>query len=192
MANTTRCPWAGTDPEYVRYHDEEWGVPVHDERQLFESLVLGGAQAGLSWFIILRKRPAYRAAFANFEVARVARFGARDLTRLLADPGIVRNRQKITAAIDNARAALRLQDSEGGLDRFLWSFVGGRPIQNRWEALAQVPVSTDESEAMSRALRERGFRFVGPTICYAFMQAVGMVNDHLVTCPRHRVVKRLK
>ncbi len=192
MPNHTRCPWAGTDPEYVRYHDEEWGVPVHDERQLFESLVLGGAQAGLSWFIILRKRPAYRAAFANFDAARVARYGARDLARLLADPGIVRNRQKITAAIDNARAALTLQDREGGLDRFLWSFVGGRPLQNRWESIRQVPASTDVSEAMSRALRERGFRFVGPTICYAFMQAVGMVNDHIVACPRHRAVARLR
>lgn len=192
MTQATRCPWCGTDPEYVRYHDQEWGVPVHEERQLFESLVLGGAQAGLSWFTILRKRPAYRAAFAEFDPARVARFGAREVARLLANPGIVRNRQKVSAAIDNARATLALQDAAGGLDAFLWSFVGGRPLQNRWESIRQVPAATEESTAMSRALRERGFRFVGPTICYAFMQAVGLVNDHLVGCPRHRAVARLR
>ncbi|MDX2170188.1 MAG: DNA-3-methyladenine glycosylase I [Deltaproteobacteria bacterium] len=187
-----RCPWAGTDPDYVRYHDEEWGVPVHDERLLFEFLILEGAQAGLSWLTILRKRAAYRAAFADFDAARVAKFGARDVTRLLADAGIVRNRLKIAAAIDSARAYLDLQREPGGADRFLWSFVGGTPVQNRFSALQQVPAATDASRAMSKALLTRGFRFVGPTICYAFMQAVGMVNDHLVDCPRHRAVARLR
>jgi len=187
-----RCPWAGTDPAYVRYHDEEWGVPVHDERRLFEFLILEGAQAGLSWLTILRKRAAYRAAFAGFDPARVARFGARDARRLLGDAGIVRNRLKIGAAIDSARAYGALQREPGGADRFLWAFVDGRPQQNRWRTLTQVPAATDASRAMSKALVARGFRFVGPTICYAFMQAVGMVNDHLVDCPRHRAVARLR
>jgi len=186
-----RCPWAGTDPEYVRYHDEEWGVPVHDERRLFELLILEGAQAGLSWRTILHKRATYRAAFADFDAARVARFGARDVRRLLADPGIVRNRLKIAAAIDSARAYEALRREPGGADRFLWSFVGGAPLRNRWTSLQQVPAATDASRAMSKALLARGFRFVGPTICYAFMQAVGMVNDHLVDCPRHRAIARL-
>ena len=185
-----RCPWAGTDPDYVRYHDEEWGVPVHDARRLFEFLILEGAQAGLSWLTILRKRDAYRAAFADFDAARVAAFGARDVRRLLGDAGIVRNRLKISAAIDNARAFLELQRAPGGADRFLWSFVDGQPRQNRWRVMADVPAATDASIAMSQALRGRGFRFVGPTICYAFMQAVGLVNDHLLDCPRHAAVRR--
>jgi len=180
-----RCPWAGTDPDYVRYHDEEWGVPVHDERLLFEFLILEGAQAGLSWLTILRKRAAYRAAFANFDAARVAKFGAHDVQRLLGDAGIVRNRLKIAAAIDNAKAFLALQQEPGGADAFLWSFVGGAPVQKRRRRIGDVPAATDQATAMSKALRQRGFRFVGPTICYAFMQAVGMVNDHLVDCPRH-------
>jgi DNA-3-methyladenine glycosylase I len=186
MRARVRCPWAGTDPAYVRYHDDEWGVPIHDDRRLFEFLILEGAQAGLSWLTILRKRAAYRAAFANFDAEAMARFGPRDVRRLLADPGIVRNRLKIAAAIDNARAAVAVRDRYGSLDRYLWRFVAGRPVQHRWSSLAQVPAATDTSRAMSIALRQDGFRFVGPTICYAFMQATGMVNDHLVDCFRHR------
>ena len=186
----TRCPWAGSDPIYLTYHDEEWGVPVHDERRLFEFLILEGAQAGLSWITILKKRAAYRRAFARFEARTVAGFGAADVKRLLADPGIVRNRLKISAAVDNAAAFLAVQRELGSFDRFLWSFTGGRTIQNRWRALHEVPAQTEEAEALSTALRRRGFRFVGPTICYAFMQAVGMVNDHLVSCFRHRACGR--
>jgi DNA-3-methyladenine glycosylase I len=182
----TRCPWAGTDPLYTRYHDDEWGVPQHDDRRLFEFLILEGAQAGLSWITILRKRPAYRAAFARFDARAVAAFGARDVRRLLGDERIVRNRLKIDAAIANARAVLAVRDEHGSLDRYLWSFTDGRPIVNRWTRMADVPAETDTSRAMSQALRRRGFRFVGPTICYAFMQAVGMVNDHVTTCFRHR------
>ena len=181
-----RCAWAGADPLYLRYHDREWGVPLHGDRRLFEFLILEGAQAGLSWITILRKRPAYRAAFARFDPRSVARFGARDSRRLLADPGIVRNRLKIAATIANARALLAVQEEYGSFDRFIWSFSGGRPIVNRWSRLGDVPAETTHSRAMSSALRQRGFRFVGPTICYAFMQAVGMVNDHVVTCFRHR------
>jgi len=182
----TRCGWAGKDPLYVPYHDTEWGVPLHDDRQLFEFLILEGAQAGLSWITILRKRPAYRAAFARFDPRAVAKFGARDVRRLMGDEGIVRNRLKIDASIANARAFLDVQKEHGSFDRFIWSFSDGRPVLNRWKALADVPAETDASRAMSKALRQRGFRFVGPTICYAFMQAVGMVNDHVVTCFRHR------
>ena len=165
-------------------------MPVHDDRLLFEFLILEGAQAGLSWLTILRKRAAYRAAFANFDAATVARFGARDVRRLLADAGIVRNRLKVAATIDNARAVLDVRERHGSLDAYLWRFVDGRPIQNRWSALRQVPAETDASRAMSKALRQQGFRFVGPTICYAFMQATGMVNDHLIDCFRHRQVSR--
>ena len=184
-----RCDWATRDPLYVRYHDEEWGVPVHDDRRLFEFLILEGAQAGLSWITILRKRENYRRALARFDAQKVARFGARDLRRLLADPGIVRNRLKLTASIENARVFLQVQKEEGGFDRFIWSFTGGAPIQNRWRSLKEVPAQTREAAAMSRALKQRGFRFVGPTICYAFMHAVGMVNDHVVTCFRHRELR---
>jgi DNA-3-methyladenine glycosylase I len=187
---TTRCAWAGTDPLSIAYHDREWGVPLHDDRALFELLVLEGAQAGLSWRTILGKRARYREVFAGFDPARVAKFGAREVARLLADPGIVRNRLKVTAAIDNARAVLRLQREVGSLDRHLWSFVGGRPIQNRWRTARDVPARTAESDALSRDLARRGFRFVGPTICYAFMQATGMVNDHTVDCFRHRQLAR--
>ena len=187
-STVTRCPWAGTDPLYVRYHDHEWGVPVHSDHRLFEFLVLEGAQAGLSWITILRKRPAYRAAFARFDPRAVAAFGARDVRRLLADGGIVRNRLKIEAAVANARAVLAVQREHKSFDRFIWSFTGGRPIVNRWQRLADIPAATEHSRAMSEALRRRGFRFVGPTICYAFMQAVGMVNDHLETCFRHREI----
>ena len=178
----TRCAWVPEgDPLYVAYHDEEWGVPSHDERHLFELLVLEGAQAGLSWSTILRKREGYRRAFAGFDAERVAGFDERDVERLLADPSIVRNRAKIASAIGNARATLEL----GGLDAHLWSFVSGQPIVNSWRALAEIPAETAESQTMSKDLKRRGFRFVGPTICYAFMQATGMVNDHVVSCFRY-------
>jgi DNA-3-methyladenine glycosylase I len=186
-----RCPWADSDPLYVAYHDREWGVPLHEDRRLFEFLVLEGAQAGLSWLTILRKRGRYRRAFAGFDPARVARFGARDLRRLLADPGIVRNRMKIEAAVANARAFLAVQDEFGSFDAYVWRFVDGRPRQNAWQRLKQVPVETRESRQLSRDLRQRGFRFVGPTIVYAHMQATGMVNDHLVDCFRWRDCARL-
>ncbi len=178
-----RCAWARAEPE-LRYHDDEWGVPQHDDRALFELLVLEGAQAGLSWSTILRKRETYRRAFAGFAPAAVAAFTARDVQRLLADRGIVRHRAKIEAAIANARAALEVQSEHGSLDRYLWRFVDGRPVHNRWRSLREVPAETARSRAMSRELRRRGFRFVGPTICYAFMQAIGMVNDHIVGCFR--------
>jgi len=178
----TRCAWVPEgDPLYVAYHDEEWGVPSHNERHLFELLVLEGAQAGLSWSTILRKREGYRRAFAGFDAERVAGFDERDVERLLADASIVRNRAKIESAIGNARATLEL----GGLDAHLWSFVGGQPIVNSWRALAEIPAETAESQTMSKDLKRRGFRFVGPTICYAFMQATGMVNDHVVSCFRY-------
>ena len=180
-----RCAWVGDDPLYVRYHDEEWGVPSHDDRHLFEMLVLEGAQAGLSWATILRKRGGYRAAFAGFDAAAVARFGAPDVERLLADPGIVRNRLKVESTITNARAVLEIQREQGSLDRLLWRFVGEVPRVDRWRSLGEIPAETAESRAMSRELRRRGFRFVGPTICYALMQAVGLVNDHVVGCFRH-------
>jgi DNA-3-methyladenine glycosylase I len=179
-----RCPWAQGDPIYERYHDEEWGVPKHDDRALYENLTLDGFQAGLSWSTILRKREAFRRAFDGFDPARVARFGRRDVERLMRDAGIVRNRAKIEAAITNARGVLRIQEEEGGFAKFLWSFVGGKTKRNRFRSLSQIPAQTRESQAMSKALRERGFTFVGPTICYAFMQAVGMVNDHIVSCFR--------
>jgi DNA-3-methyladenine glycosylase I len=172
------------DPLYVAYHDEEWGVPSRDDRHLFEMLVLEGAQAGLSWSTILHKRENYRRAFAGFDAERVARFGDRDVERLLADPGIVRNRLKVTAAIDNARAALAVRDERGSLADFLWELVGGEPIVGRFEALGEIPAETDESRVMSKELKRRGFRFVGPTICYAFMQATGMVDDHVTSCFR--------
>ncbi|HEV8308038.1 MAG TPA: DNA-3-methyladenine glycosylase I, partial [Methylomirabilota bacterium] len=179
-----RCLWVGSDPLYVDYHDREWGVPVHDDRILFEFLILEGAQAGLSWLTILRKREQYRRAFAGFDPERVAAFGARDVRRLLGDTGIVRNRLKIESAIRNARAFLEVQREFGSFDRFQWQFVGGRPKRNRWTSVKQVPARTAESDAMSRELKRRGFTFVGSTICYAHMQAVGMVNDHTRDCFR--------
>ena len=185
-----RCGWAKTDLS-IAYHDAEWGVPVHDDRTLFELLVLEGAQAGLSWETILRKRAAYRVAFDRFEIAAVSGYDDRKTQALLADSGIVRNRLKIAAAIGNARAALAVQRECGSLDAYLWSFVGGRPRANDWPRLKDVPVRTPEAEAMSKDLVHRGFRFVGPTICYAFMQAVGMVNDHLVDCFRHAKIRHL-
>ncbi|MCC6670914.1 MAG: DNA-3-methyladenine glycosylase I [Planctomycetes bacterium] len=185
-----RCPWAGTDAVYIAYHDEEWGVPLHDEHRLFEMLCLEGAQAGLSWITILKKRPHYRRVFAGFDPAKVARFTPARVERLLADPGIVRNRLKVEATVTNARAALRVQDEFGSLAAYLWRFVGGRPIVHRYRSLAQVPSRTPESDAMSKDLLRRGFRFVGSTICQAFQQAVGMVNDHLLDCPRHAELVR--
>jgi DNA-3-methyladenine glycosylase I len=184
-ASPTRCAWAGEDPLYVAYHDREWGVPSHDDRHLFEMLILEGAQAGLSWITILRKRENYRRAFEGFDPERMARFGPRKIEALLRDPGIVRNRLKVAAAVGNARACLDLAAAEGGLSNFLWRFVDGQPRINRWRSLAQVPANTPESDAMSKALKRRGFKFVGSTICYAFMQATGMVNDHVVGCFRH-------
>jgi DNA-3-methyladenine glycosylase I len=179
-----RCPWASTEPA-ITYHDEEWGVPVHDDRVLFEFLVLEGAQAGLSWNTILRKRENYRKAFHGFRAAKIARYGKRDVHRLLRNDGIVRNRLKIAATIENAKSFLAVRKEFGTFDTYLWSFVGGKPIQNRWRTMAEVPPRTAESDAMSRDLLRRGFKFAGSTICYALMQAIGMVNDHLVTCPRH-------
>ena len=179
-----RCAWATTEPA-ITYHDKEWGVPVHDDRVLFEFLILEGAQAGLSWNTILRKRDNYRKAFDGFRPEKIARYGKRDVQRLLGNAGIVRNRLKIAATIENAKRFFDVKKEFGSFDAYLWSFVGGKPIQNHWRALAQVPARTAESDAMSRDLLRRGFKFVGSTICYAFMQATGMVNDHLVTCPRH-------
>ena len=183
-----RCTWCGTDPLYCAYHDEEWGVPLHDERALFEFLILEGAQAGLSWFTILKKREGYRRAFDNFDVERIARYGEADVARLMADAGIVRNRLKIESTITNARATLALRETAGGLDAYLWNFVDGRPLDNAWKGIGQVPASTPLSDAISKDLKKRGFKFVGSTIVYAHMQATGMVNDHTVDCFRHREV----
>lgn len=182
MATLYRCPWCGEDPLYIAYHDEEWGVPCHDDRKLFEFMILEGAQAGLSWITILRKRENYRRAFADFDAEAVARFGDADIARLLADPGIVRNRLKIGAAIGNAGAFLRVREEFGSFDAYYWSFVGNKPIRNAWRSLSEVPAETDISRAISRDLRKRGFRFVGPTIVYAHMQAMGLVDDHLISC----------
>ena len=181
----TRCGWARTEIS-IGYHDEEWGVPQHDDRVLFEFLILEGAQAGLSWDTILAKRENYRKALAGFDPRKVAGFGGHDVERLLKNAGIVRNRLKITSTITNAQAFLRVQKEFGSFDRYIWQFTGGRPKNNRWRSLKEVPASTPESDAMSKDLKKRGFRFVGTTICYAFMQAVGMVNDHEVGCFRHK------
>ena len=180
-----RCPWCGNDPLYRAYHDHEWGVPLHDEQRLFEMLTLEGAQAGLSWLTILRKREGYRKAFAGFDPQLVAGFDDADVARLQADPGIVRNRLKIASTISNARAVLEVQARYGSLDAFLWSFVDGVPIRNKWRSMAEIPASTPLSDVMSRELKRHGFRFVGSTICYAHMQATGMVNDHLTGCFRY-------
>jgi DNA-3-methyladenine glycosylase I len=182
---TTRCAWAPLDdPAYLRYHDEEWGVPVHDDVHLFEMLVLEGAQAGLSWSTILHKRDGYRRAFAGFDPAKVARFSPAKVERLLQDPSIVRNRLKVASAVQNAKAVLDVQRDGGSLDAYLWSFVGGTPKRNRWRGTGDIPAETEESRSMSKDLKRRGFRFVGPTVCYAFMQATGMVNDHIANCFR--------
>ena len=186
-----RCPWAGSDSAYLAYHDDEWGVPVHDDRRLFEMLILEGAQAGLSWRTILKKRENYRKAFDGFDCRKVARYGEREIRRLLADAGIVRNRLKIEAAIRNARGTLAIQEEFGALAAYLWRFVDGRPLQNEWKSMAELPARTEVSDALGKELKRRGFNFVGSTICYAFMQAVGMVNDHLTDCYRYAEVRRL-
>jgi DNA-3-methyladenine glycosylase I len=181
-----RCPWSENDPLYVDYHDREWGVPVHDDRKLFEFLVLEGMQAGLSWLTILRKRENFRLAFAGFDPEKVARFGKREIGRLMSDAGIVRNELKILAAVANAEAVLRVRDELGSFDKYLWQFVDGAARINRWRRVKDVPATTPQSDAMSRDLKGRGFKFVGSTICYAHMQATGMVNDHLTSCFRYR------
>jgi len=187
----SRCPWCLGSEQYIRYHDEEWGVPVHDDRRLFEFLILEGAQAGLSWSTILNKREGYRRAFARFDPAKVARFGAREVKKLLADAGIVRNRLKIDSAIGNARAFLEVRREFGSFDAYIWGFVGGRPLQGSRRAMKDVPARTALSDAISKDLKARGFRFVGSTIVYAFMQAVGLVNDHLAGCFRRRQLAAL-
>lgn len=187
MTDTTRirCGWTGNDPLYLQYHDEEWGVPVHDDQKLFEFLILEGAQAGLSWITILRKRPAYRQAYADFDPQEVARYDDAKIAELLANPGIIRNRLKIQASIRNAQAFLKVQEEFGSFDAYLWQFVEGSPIQNAWRALSEIPAKTPLAEALSKDLVQRGFKFVGPTIMYAHMQATGMVNDHTIDCFRY-------
>jgi DNA-3-methyladenine glycosylase I len=187
----TRCPWPTSDPLYLDYHDNEWGVPVHNDRMLFEMLVLDGAQAGLSWLTILRKRQKYRKAFDNFDPKKIAHYGKSDIKRLLKDEGIVRNRMKIDSAIKNARAFLQVQKEFGTFDAYIWQFVGGTMKVNSWKSLKQIPASTKESDAMSKDLKVRGFSFVGSTICYAFMQAAGLVNDHITSCYRYSEITRL-
>ena len=184
--NPTRCAWSGSDALYQHYHDTEWGVPQHDERRLFEFLILEGAQAGLSWITILRKRENYRAAFDNFDAMRIARYDANKIESLLQNPGIVRNRLKVEAAVVNAQKFLEVQETYGSFDAFVWQFVGGQTMHNHWRGIGEVPASTIESDAMSKELKRHGFKFTGTTICYAFMQATGMVDDHLTTCFRHR------
>jgi len=185
-----RCEWANKDGLYIFYHDHEWGVPIHDDRSLFEFLVLEGAQAGLSWSTILRKREGFRRAFDNFDAKKVSRYSEDDVFRLLVNPEIIRNRLKINAIVTNARSFLRVQEEFGSFDRYIWQFVNGRPIQNSWRKMTEIPSSSPESEAMSKDLQKRGFKFVGTTICYAFMQAVGMVNDHVVGCFRYGELKK--
>lgn len=181
----TRCAWVGDDPLSIDYHDQEWGVPLHDDQRLFEFLVLEGAQAGLNWITILKKRDNFRRAFEDFDPVRVAQFDEAKVQELLQNPGIVRNRRKIEAAISNARAFLEVRSEFGSFDAYVWGFVNGQPLQNYWKSLSELPAQTVESQALSKGLKKRGFSFVGPTICYAFMQAVGMVNDHTVDCYRH-------
>ncbi len=192
LSSPQRCAWAVSNPLFYPYHDEEWGVPSHDDRHLFEMLILEGAQAGLSWATILKKRQSYRKAYNNFDAAKIARYSSHKVAALLADEGIVRNRLKILASIGNARAFLAVQKEFGSFDDYVWRFVRGKPRQNAWESLKQLPARTAESDAMSRDLQKRGFRFVGSTICYAYMQAVGMVNDHTTDCFRRRAVARIR
>ena len=186
-----RCRWSTSDPAYLAYHDEEWGVPLHDDRRLFEMLVLEGAQAGLSWLTILKRRENYRRAFDGFDPQAVAHYGDTETARLLADAGIIRNRLKIRSAVTNAQAFLKVQEEFGSFDSYVWRFVDGRPVQNAWARLEELPARTPLSDALSKDLKARGFSFVGSTICYAHMQATGMVNDHVVSCFRHRAVQRL-
>lgn len=187
----SRCEWAGEDGEMAAYHDEVWGVPVHDDQRLFEFLVLEGAQAGLSWATILKRWDGYRNAFAGFDVEKVAQFGKRDVNRLLRDTGIIRNRLKVECTISNAQRFIEVQEEFDSFDAYIWRFVDGKPIQNTWKTMKDIPAETDESKVMSKDLKQRGFKFVGPTICYAHMQATGMVNDHRIGCFRHEAVKRL-
>jgi DNA-3-methyladenine glycosylase I len=187
----TRCEWCGNDPLYRTYHDDEWGVPIHDDRLLFEFLILEGAQAGLSWLTILKRREGYRNAFDNFDVERIADYTQNDVERLLADEGIIRNRLKVASTIRNAQGTLKIREEHGSLDAFLWRYVDGGPLQNAWTSMKELPAQTKTSVAMSRDLKKLGFNFVGPTICYAFMQAVGMVNDHTTDCYRHREIMKL-
>jgi DNA-3-methyladenine glycosylase I len=184
-----RCFWAGSDPLYIDYHDREWGVPLHDDRALFELLILEGAQAGLSWLTILRKRESYRQAFHGFDAQRIARYGDDEIAQLLQNPGIVRNRLKVSATVQNARALLAVQSEFGSFNSYLWRFVNGNPIQSDLQSNAEMPTRSTESDALSKDLLKRGFKFAGTTICYAFMQASGMLNDHLVTCFRHRELR---
>ncbi len=191
-AQPARCAWAqGSEPRMLKYHDTKWGVPVHNDRELFEFLILEGAQAGLSWQTILNRRGNYRKAFDNFNTKKIARYTSRDVRRLLSDAGIIRNRLKIEATIENAQRFLEVKKQFGSFDRYIWQFVGGKPIRNRFRKLSELPAQTKESQAMSRDLKKRGFRFVGPTICYAFMQAVGMVNDHTMDCFRYQEINRM-
>ena len=194
MDNTKlcRCTWCGDNPLYVAYHDHDWGVPAHDDRHLFEMLILEGAQAGLSWLTILKKRENYRKAFDNFDVEKVAAYSDQDVQRLLADPGIVRNRLKIASAIKNAQGVLAIKEEFGSLDTYLWSFVDGAPRQNEWRSMAEMPTRTEQSDRMSKALKRRGCNFIGTTICYSFMQATGMVNDHIIGCFRHAAVLEMQ
>ena len=183
-----RCSWAGSDPLYIDYHDTEWGVPVHDDHKWFEFLILEGAQAGLSWLTILKKRQNYRNAFNNFNPAEIAAYDSANVQALLSDSGIIRNKLKIEAAIQNASSFLAVQQEFGSFDQYIWQFVGGKTVKNRWESAHEIPAQTEESAAMSRDLKQRGFKFVGPTICYAFMQATGLVSDHIVTCFRYNEI----
>jgi len=183
-----RCEWCGTEPIYVDYHDNEWGVPVHDEQLLFEMIVLDGAQAGLSWITVLKKRDSYRQAFDNFDASKMADYDDNKIEELLKNPGIIRNRLKVKSAVKNAKVFLKIQDECGSFDKYIWQFVNHRPIQNKWKSMGEIPAKTAESDAMSKDLKKRGFSFVGSTICYAFMQAAGMVNDHAVYCYRYKEV----
>ncbi len=189
MENKIRCAWCGDDPLYVQYHDNVWGVPVYDDQQLFAKLILDGAQAGLSWITILRKQENYYAAFDNFDPEKIARYDDEKIAELLQNPGIVRNRLKVESAVKNAKGYLKIKEEHGSFSDFLWQFVGGKPIQNSWTSMGELPAKTAESEAMSKALKKWGFNFVGPTIVYAFMQAVGMVNDHVVDCFRYEAIR---
>ncbi len=185
-----RCDWCKSDPLYIDYHDKEWGVPIYEDRLLFEFLILEGMQAGLSWFIILKKRDAFRAAFANFDAIKIAKFNQQKINLLLNNSEIIRNKLKITSAVENAKAFLNIKNEWNSFAEYIWHFVGGHPIQNHWEHIKQVPVKTSISDAMSKDLKKRGFKFIGSTICYAFMQAVGMVNDHTIHCFRHKELKK--
>ncbi len=188
MTEKTRCDWCGTDPLYQKYHDKEWGVPVHNDRKLFEFIILEGAQAGLSWLTILKRREGYLKAFAKFDVEKVARFSQKKIEKLLLDPGIIRNKLKVNSAVKNAKAFIEIQEEFGSFDSYSWQFVDGNRIENQWKKMTEIPVTTPESDAFSKDLKQRGFSFVGSTIMYAHMQAVGMVNDHLVSCYRHQEV----